>query len=628
MTQLHWLQTLPDWRQRLKTLPTDPTAAWDSAVRLANCNINFVQTNALDEAIQRLVTTPPSQTAGKTVRLALLGSATLRHLQPAIRVAGLRRGMFVEIYENEYGQYLQELSDKASTLYEFKPNCILVSLDAYHLAAGIHSALDKTDADRLLEGTKARIRALWLLAKKNFRCPIIQQTALPVYFPLLGQNEHRLPGSRANFIARLNAGLQVMADEEGVDLLAVDAQAARDGIDAWHNSPVWHRSKQEIAVSAGPLYGDLVCRLIAAKKGYSYKCLILDLDNTIWGGVVGDDGVEGIVIGQGTALGEAFVQFQDYCRELSRRGVIFAVCSKNDEANALEPFDTHPDMVLKRNDISCFVANWSDKANNIRTIAERLNIGLDSIVFVDDNPFERNLVRKELPMVAVPEVDDDPANFALTIASAGYFEGLYVTDEDRERTIQYRGNAQRAALKESATDLDSYLRELDMRLVWGHFDKLNLPRIVQLIARSNQFNLTTRRYTEEDILAVIADPNAFGLHLRLIDRYGDNGIIAIIIGRLRDNADLEIDTWLMSCRVLGRQVEPTTLNLIVERAKEMGARRLLGEYIPTQKNQMVKDHYAKLGFTTKRSDKDSGSCNVLDLASFTPIETFIHVARV
>ncbi len=628
MTQLNWLPTLPDWKQRLKALPEDPTAAWDAAVGLANSALNFVQSNALDEALRRIVTTPPAQVGAKTMRLAMLGSATLRHLQPAIRVGGLRRGIFIDVYENEYGQYLQELSDKDSALYEFKPNYILLSLDAYHLTAGVHSALDKADTDRLLADAKARIRALWRLARENLRCPVIQQTVLPVHLALLGQNEHRLPGSRANFIARLNADLRVMADEEGIDLLAVDAQSGRDGIDAWHNPALWHRSKQEIAVAAGPLYGDLVARLIAAKKGHSYKCLVLDLDNTVWGGVVGDDGMEGIVIGQGTALGEAFVQFQDYCRELSRRGVILAVCSKNDEANALEPFDSHPDMVLKRGDISCFVANWSDKANNIRAIAEKLNIGLDSLVFVDDNPFERNLIRKELPMVAVPEVDEDPANYARAIAAAGYFEGLYVTDEDRERTGQYRGNAQRDALKESATDLEAYLRELDMRLVWGDFDKLNLPRIVQLIARSNQFNLTTRRYTEEDILAIIGDPDAFGLHLRLVDRFGDNGIIAIIIGRLRDNADLEIDTWLMSCRVLGRQVEPTTLNLIAERAKAMGARRLLGKYIPTKKNGMVKEHYAKLGFTTLQSDQDSGSSNVLDLASFAPIETFIHVAKV
>ncbi|MGH7210439.1 MAG: HAD-IIIC family phosphatase, partial [Acetobacteraceae bacterium] len=331
-------------------------------------------------------------------------------------------------------------------------------------------------------------------------------------------------------------------------------------------------------------------------------------------------------IGQGSPLGEAYVAFQDYCRELSRRGVIVAVCSKNDETNALEPFDNHPEMVLKRADIACFVANWSDKATNIRRIAHELNIGLDSLVFVDDNPFERDLVRRELPMVAVPEVGDDPTGYARTIADAGYFEALSVTEEDRERTTQYQGNRARDALKSTATDLDSYLRGLGMRLIWRRFDRMGLQRIVQLINKSNQFNLTTRRYTDEDVLAVMDDPAAFGLQLRLTDRFGDNGIIAIVIGRLREH-DIEIDTWLMSCRVLGRQVEPTTLNLIAEQARHLGARRLLGEYIPTKKNAMVKDHYARLGFTVAGTTGQGGSRAILDLAAFIPAQTFIHVTE-
>ena len=220
--------------------------------------------------------------------------------------------------------------------------------------------------------------------------------------------------------------------------------------------------------------------------------------------------MEGIVLGQGSPLGEAYAAFQDYARELTRRGVILAVCSKNDEANALEPFDSHPEMVLRRGDIASFVANWSDKAGNIRAIAEELNIGLDSLVFIDDNPFERNLVRQELPMVAVPEVSDDPTYYPLAIADAGYFEGLSVTDEDRERTGQYQGNKARDALKASATDLPAYLRGLEMQLVWKRFDRVGLQRIVQLINKSNQFNLTTRRYTEEEVLAVMADPSRSG----------------------------------------------------------------------------------------------------------------------
>jgi len=627
VTELHWLPTIPDWRSRLRALGSDPVTAWSDAVALANARLNFVLTNALDETVRRAVPAQPAGLATKAVRLAVLGSATLTHLLPAIRVAGLRRGIWIDIYENDFGQYAQELSDPASDLHAFRPTAVLLSLDAYHLAAGVAAGLDAAGADAALDEIKGRIRETWRLAREAFRCPIIQQTALPVHPLVLGNNEHRLPGSRSRFIARLNEALREMADADGVDLLAVDEYAARDGIAAWHDTALWHRSKQEISPVAAPLYGDLVGRLVAAKQGRSFKCLVMDLDNTMWGGVIGDDGMEGIALGQGSALGEAYVAFQDYARELTRRGVILAVCSKNDEANAIEPFEHHPEMVLRRGDIASFVANWSDKAGNIRAIAEVLNIGLDALVFIDDNPFERNLVRQELPMVAVPEVSDDPTYYPRAIADAGYFEGLSVTDEDRERTSQYQGNKARDALKASATDLPSYLRGLEMQLVWRRFDRVGLQRIVQLINKSNQFNLTTRRYTDEDVLAVMDDPAAFGLQLRLLDRFGDNGVIAIIVGRLRENQELYIDTWLMSCRVLGRQVEPTTLNLIAQEALKLGAHRLVGEYIPTRKNGMVKDHYARLGFAVMDRDEAGGSRNMLDLASFNQAETFIHVTE-
>ncbi|HJS86487.1 MAG TPA: HAD-IIIC family phosphatase [Acetobacteraceae bacterium] len=595
-------------------------------MELAGSRLDFVLTNALDEAVRRAFPRPPPDIWGKPVRLALLGSATTAHLHPAIRVAGLRWGLWIETYENAYGQYRQELSDPESGLHGFEPTAVLIALDARHLAAGVTAGMDQAAADAALDQVMAELRETWARARQVFRCPVIQQTALPVHLPLLGGNEHRLPGSRAHFITRLNAALRDAAEQEGVDLLALDDRAARDGLASWHDPTLWLRSKQEVTPVAAPMYGELVARLLAAKQGRSAKCLVLDLDNTVWGGVVGDDGLEGIVIGQGSALGEAYAGFQDYCRELVRRGVILAVCSKNDEANALEPFDRHPDMVLKRADIACFVANWSDKAANIRQIAHELNIGLDSLVFVDDNPFERNLVRQELPMVAVPEVGDDPTSYAQAIADAGYFEGLSVTEEDRERTVQYHGNRARETLKGTATDLDSYLRGLEMQLHWRRFDRVGLQRIVQLINKSNQFNLTTRRYTEADVLAVMDDPRAFGLQLRLIDRFGDNGVIAIVIGR-RHGDDVRIDTWLMSCRVLGRQVEAATLNLIAAEARRLGACRLIGEYIPTPKNAMVRDHYEKLGFSVVATDAQGGSQAILDLAGFSPAPTFIHVTE-
>ena len=627
MTDLHWLPEMPDWRARLRGLPSGPGSTWDNAVALAGARINFVLTNALDETLRRLLAGPPDGLATKPVRLAVLGSSTLTHLLPAIRVAGLRRGIWIDTYENEYGQYWKELSDRASALHEFRPTAVLLALDAHDLTAGVTAAMDPDAAEAALTEVTERIRSTWRMARETLRCPVLHQAALPVHPPLLGNNEHRLAGSRAAFLARLNARVRTIADEEGVDILAVDTRAAYDGLRAWHDPGLWHRAKQEVSLAAAPMYGDLVGRWMAAKQGRSFKCLVLDLDNTVWGGVIGDDGMEGIVLGQGSPLGEAYVAFQDYARELSRRGVILAVCSKNDEANALEPFEKHPDMVLRRGDIASFVANWSDKAGNIRAIAEELNIGLDSLVFIDDNPFERNLVRQELPMVAVPEVSDDPTAFPITLADAGYFEGLAVTDEDRERTSQYQGNKARDALKASATDLPAYLRGLEMQLITKSFDRLGLQRIVQLINKSNQFNLTTRHYTDEDVIAVMANPDAFGLQLRLLDRFGDNGVIAIVIGRLQPNKDLLIDTWLMSCRVLGRQVEPTTLNLIAREAGKLGARRLVGEYIPTKKNAMVKDHYVKLGFAERETDPSGGSRAVLDLATFTPAETFIHLTE-
>jgi FkbH-like protein len=624
---LEWLPVEPDWRAKLKAFRSEGTL--DDAVGLANRRLDFVATNALDTAVSaRIGSAPPAGLSTRPVRLAILGSSTLAHLHAGIRLGALRRGIWVETYENDYGQYPQELADASSPLHEFAPTAVLFAFDTAHVTAGVDAAQTSADADAILSDACERIRNCWRQARDAFRCPIIQQTLLPNAIALLGSNEHRLPGSAARLIERLNCWLRDAAAEEGVHLLALDARAAQDGLSAWYDAALWHRSKQEVSPVAAPLYGDLLGRILSALQGRSFKCLVLDLDNTLWGGVIGDDGLDGIVLGQGSPLGEAYVGVQRYARDLSKRGVILAVCSKNDEANAWEPFDKHPEMLLRRGDMSAFVANWNDKATNIREIAETLNIGLDSMVFLDDNPFERTLVRRELPAVAVPEVGEEPSRFAQILADAGYFEAVSITAEDRERTSLYQSNAAREASRKSATDLPSYLRSLDMKLHWSRFDRVGLQRIVQLINKTNQFNLTTRRYSEEDVLSVMANNRAFGLQLRLVDRFGDNGIISIIIGKMDGGDDLLIDTWLMSCRVLGRQVEPTTLNLVAAQAQALGARRLIGEYRPTKKNGMVREHYARLGFSPLDAADDGGSRAALDLATFTPADTFIEVCEV
>jgi FkbH-like protein len=588
---LSWLPPPDDWNARIAAIERMDASgeAWIALQQLAATRLDFIRTERLDRALRaKFGGSPPPGLATAPVRLAVLGSSTTAHLAVGVRVAGLRRGLWITVWEPEYGQYRQSLVEQDGPLRAFSPTAILFALDAYHLLGG--------SAPRAAGEVGNDLRALWREARASFGCQVIQQTTLPLFPDLMGSNEHRLAGSSAAEITRLNPLLRDLADEEEVDLLAVDAGVARYGIDAWHDPRIWHRSKQEISPAAVPIYGDLLGRLLAAAQGRSYKCLVLDLDNTLWGGVIGDDGLDGIVIGQGSAAGEAFAAFQAYAVRLAERGVILAVCSKNDEVNALAPFLDHPEMLLKQNHLSAFVANWRDKATNLREIAQSLNIGLDSLVFVDDNPFERQLVRRELPMVAVPELPDDPSSYAQCLGDAGFFEALSVTKEDNERTRLYAENRRRVESEMRSTDIGAYLQSLDMRLMWRHFDRVGQKRIVQLINKTNQFNLTTRRYAEQDIQSIIDDPDSFGLQFRLLDAFGDNGVIAIVVGRRIDAETVEIDTWLMSCRVLGRQVEEATLEVVMDVARSHGASRLIGWYRPTAKNGMVADLYPRLGF--------------------------------
>jgi FkbH-like protein len=629
--ELRWLPEAKEFSQRLKALEQsshpDSAAKWQALVSLANLRLDLLRTERLDSVLQREFSAPPRHLQTKSVRLAVLGSSTTSHLLPSIRVAALRRNIHVTVHEGEYGQYLQELSDTGSDLHRFGADVILLAFDARHVTGWLDANATVRAADEALAALRDRAKRCWTYCR-DLGASVIQQTVLPAITNLVGSNEQRLAGSPSRLIAELNHALRVDADQAGVHLLALDEIAARDGVAEWHDPVLWHKAKQEISPSAAPLYGDHVGRLLAALQGRTKKCLVLDLDNTLWGGVIGDDGLEGIALGQGSTSGESFLAVQHYAKRLSQRGIVLAVCSKNDEANALGAFDTHPEMHLRRSDISSFAVNWDDKATNLRRIAQELNIGLDSLVFLDDNPFERNLIRAELPEVAVPEIpDDDSALMPGILADAGYFEAVSITEDDRKRAAQYAANRERSHLAAASTDMPSYLQSLGMRLFWQPFDRKNLSRIVQLINKTNQFTLTGSRTTEEETLALMADPSAFGLHFRLVDALGDNGIIAIVIGRMDDRKGCHVSTWVMSCRVFGRGVEDATFQVVVETARELGAQSLVGKFIPGAKNRMVAAHYDRLGFTRLSEESDGGYIASLALEDHRPEKHFISIVR-
>ncbi len=616
---LAWLPECAAWSDLLESArEQEPDVAYRTFQRLANCRMDFVRAGRLDRAIQRYRAQHGEPQGLPTLRLGLLGSSTLSHLHAGVRLGALRRGLLVEIYEGPYGQYRQELSDRSSDLYAFQPQALCFALDAQHLAG-----FEQANAPDAL----AMMAQCWRTAQAELGCVVLQQTVLPRLPRLMGNGEERLPSSPARVVEEINSGLRQQAPAGGVHLLAVDVWAAQDGLTYWHDPMLWFSSKHEVHPRASVMYGDQMGRMLAAVRGRSAKCLVLDLDNTLWGGVIGDDGLDGIVLGQGSAAAEAHLALQRYALQLSRRGVILAVCSKNEEANALAAFEEHPEMVLRRRDIACFVANWQDKATNLREIATELNIGLESLVFVDDNPAERALIRRELPMVAVPELPEDAAGYVDCLARAGYFESLAVTDDDRQRAEQYRANTERQSMLQSATDMDSFLDGLKMELTWSPFQRGDLARVVQLINKTNQFNLTTRRYTEGEVNAFMLDESVGTLQMRLADVYGDNGLIALVIARRSSESVLELDTWLMSCRVLGRQVEVATLNLVASLAREMGCHAVRGEYRPTEKNGMVRDHYRRLGFELKEIGSDSSTEWLLPLDVFKEQPTHMRVVE-
>jgi FkbH-like protein len=626
---LHWLPAHPSLKASVKAVQAmlggNPTQLLGALRSVANHRLDFLGTMQVDRLAKAVFEAAPC--IWPELRLAVLGSASTDHLHPAIRVAGVRRGLQIDLFAAGFGLFRQELLQPDSALRLYAPDAVLIALRPGDIVDRLPLGADVSEVEIAIAAAVASLVELWRVARSQIGATVIQQTFLDTDYPIFGNFDGAVPASPLAIVEGLNRAIRAAAVTEGVLILDVARWSAIHGLGAWYDPGRWHHAKQLIAPTAAAFYGDLVGRLLGAVRGLSAKCLVLDLDNTVWGGVIGDDGLDGIVLGQGSGLGEAYVAFQTYVKQLAERGVILAVCSKNTHQIAEAAFLQHPEMVLKRDDIAAFVANWNDKPSNLRDIARILNIGIESLVFFDDNPVERDIVRQLLPGVAVPEAPDDASLYVSCLAEAGYFEAIAFTEEDRARGEQYRANSRRNAALGSGADIGAYLASLEMRMQVSPFTAINLARITQLTNKSNQFNLTTKRYTQDQIAAFAASQQALTMSCRLIDKFGDNGLIAVLIA-VPDAADpgaLRIDTWLMSCRVLGRQVETETLNQLCADAKSRGFTTVVGAYLPTSKNGVVRDLYARLGFRQIADHPDGSTEWALPLAEFQPTPTAIAV---
>jgi FkbH-like protein len=488
----------------------------------------------------------------------LLSNATVDLLVPALIATAARHGIDLEIIQGGYDQTVQEVLSPDSKINQAKPDAVLVAIDHRGLPF-LNPLSDPIAQKTAVYGALDYLETIRSAIKANSGSTCILQTIPPGPETLFGNLDAVLPETPTRMVQEVNAGIVAMVSGTADVLLDVAHIANTVGLANWHSPTHWDMAKLPFSDDYCPLYAEHVCRIIGALRGKSRRCLILDLDNTLWGGVIGDDGLEGIQIAEGDATGEAYRALQRFALDLRGRGIVLAVCSKNEDEIARLPFRKHPGMLLRENHIAVFQANWKDKPANIRAISDALALGLESMVFLDDNPVEREHVRQELPEVAVPELPADAALYARTLSAAGYFEAIFFSREDVGRADFYQDNARRIELQRQSGGLDAYLRSVNMEIAFQPFDKTGRARITQLINKSNQYNLTTRRYTEAEVSKMEKDPAFFTLQVRLSDTFRDNGMISVVICREDGPGEWEIDTWLMSCRVLGRCVEHMVL---------------------------------------------------------------------
>ncbi len=558
------------------------------------------------------------------VRLALLGGCTLYPLHDLVTHLLECAGFDVEMFVGDYDNYVAEIHDADSALHQFRPGAIVLIPGSLRCRHGGSLTDAREVVDAAAHDVAVQLLDLCGMAHERSGAEVLCANFLLPGRHDLGAYRARSAASDWNFRKRVNLEIGLGAPSF-VRVLDLEFIGARLGALAVEDARGWFETKQPGSPALLFALAQEIVRQVLGLRMPPKKVLALDLDNTLWGGVVADDGLEGIEIGDTSPRGEAFKAFQRYCKSLKDRGVLLAVVSKNDHARALEPFLKHPEMVLRSEDFAAFKANWEPKSDNLRLMAAELSLGLDSFVFVDDNPAEIEIVRQFAPEVTAILLDPDPANFVAQLQDCRCFEPHSITAEDFKRSEQYQAEAGRRELLASATDMDAYLASLGMVAAIREFAPVDVPRLSQLINKSNQFNLTTRRRSEAEVKAVMHSPEHAGFSVRLQDKFGDHGLISVVIGEVKGD-EMEIDTWLMSCRVLKRQVEEVVLNELARIARERGCTRLRGIYLPTPKNDMVRGLYPSLGFASVL-DTPERSEYVLAVEGFSPRATRITVTH-
>lgn len=557
------------------------------------------------------------------LKIAVLGGSTTSDIVKILELFLRDRGIAPTFYESEYAQYWSDAVFGNKELDGFKPELVFIHTTSRNIEEKTVVNEDAQSVSDKLNREYERYERMWTAISEKFGCVIIQNNFELPSERLLGNREVGCAYGRIDFITRLNCRLYDYARAHGNFYIHdINYLSAVYGLERWHELRHWHLYKYAMSVSAIPEFAYSLANIVCSVMGRNKKVLALDLDNTLWGGVIGDDGQSGIEIGSETSEGQSFLRLQKYIKAHKELGVLLTVCSKNDPENALEGLN-HPDAALHPDDFACIKANWEEKWRNLEETAQELNLLPESFVFVDDNPAEREIVRTQLPEAAVIDFSD-PEECIRALDKCGYFEVTSLSADDAARSEMYRANAERAAAEKKFASYGDFLQSLEMKAEIRDFDPVHIPRITQLTNKSNQFNLTTKRYTQSEMEATAADNGYIRLCGRLVDKFGDNGIVSVVIGK-KDGSRLHIELWLMSCRVLKREMEFAMLDRLVEECQKAGIAEIIGYYYPTKKNGMVKDLYKEFGFTELSADDNGNTKWRLETANYTPKTTAIKI---